>query len=384
MNFEFTEEQRQFGETVARYLADHYGFEDRKRIVRSDGVASRAVWQQLADLGVLAIPFSEVAGGFGGGTVDMINAMQSFGAALVVEPVLATLVGGRAIDLAGTPAQREAWLAPVTRGQAKLALACTEKATRYHLERVATTAVRTDRGWRLDGRKCAILGAPSADALVVLARTAGQPGDHAGLALFYVPCTAAGVTMTPSRTFDNQRAADVRFSGVELDLQAMLGSPAETLSCVEAAQDFGIALLCSEAVGAMQYALDATVEYLKTRRQFGQPIGSFQALQHRAAQMFIVVELTRSMSYLACSKVDGAPDPVERAHVVSAAKIMVADAARLLSQDSVQLHGGMGLTEELKISHTFRRLTMIAQELGDADFHLQRFARLDTRLEPVN
>lgn len=382
MNFEFNEEQRQFGDSVARYLSDCYDFESRKKIIHSDAGASQAVWRQLAELGVFAIPFSEAAGGMGGGTVDIMSVMQSFGAALVVEPVLPTLLAGRVIDLAGSDAQRQALLPPMIEGQTRLALAHTEKGMRYCMERVATTATRTPNGWLLDGLKNAVVGAPLADNFMVLARTSGTTGDREGLSLLVVASSAPGVTMTPSRTFDNQRAADIRFAGVELGEQALIGPEGGALPYLEAAIDFGIALQCAEAVGAMQFALDTTVEYMKTRKQFGQAIGSFQALQHRAVDMFIAVEQARSMCYLACSKVDTAQDEAERARAASAAKILIADACRLVSQESVQLHGGMGLTEEMKVSHAFRRLTMIALELGDADLHLQRFALLDARLQP--
>ena len=243
---------------------------------------------------------------------------------------------------------------------------------------MSATAKKTTDGWVLDGLKRVVIGAPLADLLVVSARTSGKAGDAAGVSLFVVAADAKGVSQTAYRTMDNQRAADVRLAGVQVRADALLGAEGAALPVIEEAVDFATALLCAEAVGAMQFANDTTLEYLKTRKQFGVAIGSFQVLQHRMVEMFVTVEQARSMTYLACSKVDGgAADATERARVVSAAKIKIADACRQISQEAIQLHGGMGMTEEMKVSHTFRRLTLIGQQLGDADHHLERFAALD-------
>ncbi|MFM1987516.1 MAG: hypothetical protein RJA99_473 [Pseudomonadota bacterium] len=377
MDFELSEEQRQLADSVGRYLADHYDFESRKKIVRSDAGSSDAVWKQLADFGVLAIPFSEEAGGFGGGAVDLMSAMQAIGQALVVEPVLATLLAGRLIDRTGSAAQKAEILGGVVDGSRRLAFAHVEDGARFNLAHVSATASRAGDGWVLDGVKRVVVGAPLADALVVSARTSGSPGDAHGVSLFVVPADAKGVSTTPYRNIDNQRAADVKLDGVQVSASALLGAEGGAMPAIEEATDFAIALQCAEAVGAMQYANETTLEYLKTRKQFGQPIGAFQALQHRMVEMYVTTEQARSMSYLACSKVDTTPDAAERARIVSAAKIKIADACRQISQEAIQLHGGMGMTEEMKVSHTFRRLTMIAQQLGDADHHLDRFAALD-------
>jgi alkylation response protein AidB-like acyl-CoA dehydrogenase len=377
MDFELSEEQRQLSDSVGRYLADHYDFESRKKVIQSDSGCNEAVWRQLADFGVLAIPFSEEAGGFGGGAVDLMSAMQAVGSALVVEPVLATLLAGRLVDRAGSAAQKAAILAGVVDGSTRLAFAQTEDGARYRLAQVAATATRSGDGWVLNGVKRVVVGAPLAQALVVSARTSGKPGDAAGISLFVVPADAQGVSMTTYRNVDNQRAADVKLDGVRVAADALLGAEGGALPVIEEAVDFATALLCAEAFGAMQFANDTTLEYLKTRKQFGVPIGSFQALQHRMVDMFVTAEQARSMSYLVCSKVDAVTDPAERARVVSAAKVKIADACRHISQESVQLHGGMGMAEEMKVSHTFRRLTMIAQQFGDADHHLERFAAID-------
>ena len=377
MDFELSPEQRQLADSVGRYLADHYDFERRKKIIHSDSGSSDAVWKQLAELGVLSIPFAEAAGGFGGGAVDMMSAMQSIGQALVVEPVLASVLAGRLIDRAGSASQRSEILPQVVDGTRRLAFAYTEDGGRYRLDHVSATASKAGDGWVLRGLKRVVLGAPQADLMVVSARTSGAPDDAHGLSLFVVAANAKGVSTTPYRTIDNQRAADVLLDGVQVRADAIVGAEGSALPVIEEAVDFATALQCAEAVGAMQFANDTTLEYLKTRQQFGAPIGTFQVLQHRMVEMFITVEQARSMAYLVCSRVDSATNPTERARIVSAAKIKIADACRQISQESVQLHGGMGMTEEMKVSHTFRRLTMIAQQFGDADHHLDRFATLD-------
>lgn len=377
MNFDLNEEQRLLAESVGRFLDNTYGFEDRKKVIQSEPGASDAVWKQLAEMGVLSIPFSEAAGGIGGGAVDLMSAMQSIGKALLVEPVLATVLAGRLIDRAGSAAQQGEVLTGVIDGSRKLAFAHTEDGARYRLSHVAATATKTTDGWTLSGLKRVVLGAPLADMLVVTARTSGSAGDAQGVSMFLVASGAKGVSMTAYRTLDNQRAADVKLDAVAVRADALLGTEGAAMPVVEEAVDFATALLCAEAVGAMQFANDTTLEYLKTRKQFGAPIGSFQALQHRMVEMFVTAEQSRSMTYLACSKVDASGDPSERSRIVSAAKIKIADACRQISQESIQLHGGMGMTEEMKVSHTFRRLTMIAQQFGDADAHLERFASLD-------
>jgi alkylation response protein AidB-like acyl-CoA dehydrogenase len=376
MNFELSEEQRLMAESVGRFLSDHYDFEQRKQIIRSDAGASAAVWKQLADMGVLSIPFSEAAGGFGGGATDMMSAMQSIGQSLVVEPVLATVLAARLIDRAGSAAQKTEIVSAVVDGSRKLAFAHLEDSARYRVSHVALSATRAADGWILNGLKRVVVGATLADLFVVSARTSGKAGDAQGISLFVVAPGAKGVSMTGYRTLDNQRGADVRLDNVKVGADALVGTEGAALPVIEEAFDFATALLCSEAVGAMQFANDTTLEYLKTRKQFGAPIGSFQALQHRMVEMFVSTEQARSMSYLAASKVDTTTDPLERARIISAAKIKIADACRQVSQESIQLHGGMGMTEEMKVSHTFRRLTMIAQQFGDVDAHLERFAAL--------
>jgi pimeloyl-CoA dehydrogenase small subunit len=378
MNFELSEEQTLLAETIKRFVATHYSFEARAKILASPAGWSADVWAAIAEMGLLGLPFDEAHGGFGGTTVDVMLVMEAIGEGLLAEPYLAAVgLGGRFVARAGSQAQQDRILPALVQGKHTLAFAHTETGARYDLRQVGLRARRSGEGWVLDGDKRMVLHGGSADTLVVSARTAGSDTDAAGITLFLVPRTAAGVSVTEARTIDNLRTADIRFAGVSLGSDAVLGREGEGEPVIEEVVDYATALLCAEAVGAIRYANDATLEYLKTRRQFGVPIGSFQALQHRMVEMMISYEQARSMAYLACVKIDTA-DAAERRRVVSAAKIKIADACRHVSQEAVQLHGGMGMTEELKISHTFRRLTMLAQTFGDAEHHLERFAATDT------
>ena len=375
MRFDYTEEQRLLDESVRRFVARDYSFEARKRILASADGASAEAWRAFADMGLLALPLPAEHGGFGGTATDLAPVMEAFGEALVVEPFVATVgLGAQLVARAGNPAQQEAVLPRVAEGSMKLAFAYTEERSRYDLARVALRAQRSGKGWVLEGEKRVVVGAPLADRIVVSARTSGAEADARGVSLFLLDPATAGIAQTPCRTLDGLRASDLRFSGARVGGEALLGAEGEALDVIEAVVDYATALACWEAVGAMRYANEATLEYLKTRRQFGVPIGSFQALQHRMVDMMVELEQARSMAGLACARVEPGVPAAERRRVVSAAKIKVADACRLVSQESVQLHGGMGMTEELKVSHTFRRLTMLAQQFGDADHHLERYA----------
>jgi alkylation response protein AidB-like acyl-CoA dehydrogenase len=374
MNFDYSEEQRLLADTLKRFLTTNYTLEARAKIVASAAGYSEEVWSALADMGVLGLPYDTEYGGFGGSAVDVMIVMEAIGEGLVVEPYLATVgLGGQFVARGGTQAQKQRILPAVGEGKAKLALAQTERGARYDLHHVATRARRAGDGWVLDGEKCTVLHGGCADLLVVSARTAGDVNNPSGISLFLLRRDIPGVSVQEYRTIDNLRAGDIRLSGAVVPADALIGREGDGLALLEEVVDYSTALLCAEAIGAIRYANEATLAYLKTRRQFGVPIGSFQALQHRMVDMLISYEQARSMVYLACVKVDTA-DVAERRRVVSAAKIKIADACRHVSQESVQLHGGMGMTEDLKISHTFRRLTMIAQTFGDVDHHLERFA----------
>jgi alkylation response protein AidB-like acyl-CoA dehydrogenase len=374
MNFDYSEEQQLLADTLRRYLNANYSAEARARIVASPSGWSESVWAALAEMGILGVPFAEEYGGYGGSTVDMMVVMDALGEALVVEPYLATVgLGGQFVTRGGSEAQRKRILPALTQGTHRLAFAHTERGARYDLRHVGTRARRAGSEFVLEGEKRAVLHGASAHTLVVSARTAGRDTDPGGISLFLVERDAPGLTVKEYRTIDELRAADVWLSDVRVPESALLGAEGEGLGLVEAVSDYAIALLAAEAVGAIRYANEATLDYLKTRRQFGVPIGSFQALQHRMVDMVISYEQVRSMACLACVKVDTAA-PAERRRIASAVKIKVADACRHVSQEAVQLHGGMGMTEELKVSHTFRRLTVILQAFGDADHHLERFA----------
>jgi len=378
MNFDLTDEQQQLADSLRKYLANAYSFETRKATILSDSGLNAAAWTAFAEMGLTALALPEADGGFGGGAVDLMPAMEAFGESLVVEPLLDNVgLAGRLVARAGSVAQRTALLPGLADGSHRLAFASLEPGRRYSLAPATTVAKSNAGGWQLDGAKCVVIGAPGAARLIVSARTAGAADDAAGVSLFIVDPATPGVSLSPSRTVDGQRCADVTFKAVQLPADALLGPAGGALELIDEATDFATALLCADAIGAMKSANDDTLEYIKTRKQFGAPIGSFQALQHRMVEMVIVTEQARSMAILAAAKVDTVGiDPVERRRAVSAAKVKIADAARQVSQEAVQLHGGMGMTEELKVSHTFRRLTMAAQRFGDADQHLERLAAL--------
>ena len=370
MNFDYSDEQQQLADSVRKFLAQSYGFEQRKAIIQYARGDSDQVWKTFAEMGLTAIALPEADGGFGGGAIDLMAVMEACGEALVVEPLLDQIVAGRLIAKAGSAAQRAALLPGLIDGSTRFAFAYLEPGRRYELAPQGTTAAKAGDGWVLKGAKSVVIGAAAADRLLVSA----QSGNGAGL--FIVDTQAKGVSLNPCRTVDGQRAADVKLDGVQVGADALLGTAGGAQPLIDEAVDFAIALQCADAIGAMAFANDTTLDYLKTRKQFGVPIGSFQALQHRTVEMFIHTEQARSMAILAASKVDGATSAAERQRAVSAAKVKIADAARIVSQEAVQLHGGMGMTEELKISHTFRRLTTIGQRFGDADHHLERYASL--------
>lgn len=366
MNFDSNEEQRLLTDTVRRFVEKDYDFEHRRRTIASSDGWNPADWEALAEMGVMGLAFPSEYGGFDGGAVDLMTIMETFGTGLIVEPFLPTVLAGRLVLRAGSEAQKQAILPGVAEGALRLALAHQERGARFDLSHVQAEARETDGTWTISGTKCAVVGAPMADKLVVSAQT------PAGLALFLVDTKETELKCYT--TVDGTRAADILLSNAKAE---RLGDGTETLAAIKDVTDLGTALVCAEAVGAMKYACDTTLEYLKTRKQFGVTIGSFQALQHRMVDMYIASELSRSLMYLACSKVDSEDDANTKARAVSAAKIKVSDCASFISQEAVQLHGGMGMSEELKVSHTFRRLTVMAEQFGDADYHLARFAALE-------
>jgi alkylation response protein AidB-like acyl-CoA dehydrogenase len=366
MDFTFKEEQQQFADALRRWIDKDYSFETRKKIIHSNAGVSDQAWATLAELGMLALPVPEEQGGFNGSAVDMMVVMQELGRGLVVEPYFATVLGAQFLKLAGG---QEALLERVAAGELKLACALGEQQSRHVLNDILTTA---DSCGRVSGRKTVVLHGGQAGAFIVSARSGGAQCDTSGISLYVVPHDAAGVRVTDYRSIDGRRAATVEFDAVQ---GAMLGAEGAGWPVLEAAADYGATLLCAEAIGAMDAIFAATLEYLKTRQQFGAPIGNFQALQHRMADMFIHLEQARSLAMLAAVKA-GSQDAEERRRVVSAAKVRVGQAARFVGQQAVQLHGGMGVTDELPAAHYFKRLAMIELTLGDADHHLQRFIAL--------
>lgn len=372
MDFDFKEEQLQFADALKRWIGRDYGFEARRAIVQSEQGTSDAAWSTLAELGMTALPVPAAQGGFDGSALDMFVVMRELGRGLVVEPYFATVLGAQFLKLGG---RHGALLERVAAGELKLACALGERQSRHDMADIATTARRDGDGYVIDGEKKVVIHGAHAGMLVVSARTGGAGRDRDGISLFVVPADAPGVQVTGYRTLDGLRAADVRLAGVKAGEDALLGAAGQGWGILDAALDYGAGLLCAEALGAMEALFDATLDYLKTRQQFGVPIGKFQALQHRMADMFIHLEQARSMALLAAVKLD-APDPGERRRAVSAAKYRIGQAARFVGQQAVQLHGGMGVTDELPASHYFKRLSMIELTLGDADHHLARFIAL--------
>ena len=375
MDFNFSSEQEQLRDTVNRLIEREYEFnQQRHAIINSPEGYSPKVWASMAEIGVLGIGIDEAYGGFGGNAIDTMIVMEALGRGLVVEPYLATVVlGANLIQLAGSDAQKSTLLPQIVEGKLKLAFAHSEAGARYDLKRVATVARKNGAGYVLSGEKIVVLHGNIADQIIVSAATKGALNDGQGTALFLVDANATGLNISGYRTIDNQRAANLHFDNVHVDADAMLGASDDNLAVVEQVVDIAMAALVAESVGAMDALQKATLEYLKTRRQFGVPIGKFQALQHRMVDMLMYLELSRSMAYLVSVKVQS-NDAAERQRVAAAAKNAIGRYGRMIAQEAVQLHGGMGITDELAASHYFRRLTAIDVTLGDADHQLSRFA----------
>ncbi|WUR15743.1 acyl-CoA dehydrogenase [[Empedobacter] haloabium] len=360
MDFSYKEEQQQFADALRRWAERDYTFEKRRAIIHSDSGVSTEAWATLVELGMTALPVPEAQGGFAGSAVDMLVVMQELGRALVVEPYFATVLGARFLQLAGG---QEDLLARVATGEVKLACALAEAQSRHDLAAIGAVATGTPDNMGVSGIKTVVLHGGQADAFIVSAR------HQDAIGLYLVDADTAGIAVRDYRTIDGLRAATVSFDHAPA---TPLGAPGQGWDILEAATDYGATLLCAESVGVMDALFAATLDYLKTRQQFGAPIGKFQALQHRMADMFIHLEQARSMAMLAAVKVDS-PDPEERRRVVSAAKARVAQAGKFVGQQAVQLHGGMGVTDELPAAHLFKRLTTLGLTLGDADHHIERF-----------
>ena len=376
MDFDLSDEQRLLKDSVDRLLADRYGFARRRGYLAEPDGWSRALWRQYAELGLLGLPFAEEYGGFGGGGVETMLVMEAFGRVLALEPYLPSVVlCGTALRLAGSDAQKHSLLPLLAEGGLTLAFAHGERQARYDLADVLTTAKPRDGGWMLDGAKSVVVHGDAADRLIVSARVSGERGDPDGIGLFLVDAQANGVARRAYPMRDGTRAAEIALSAVEIGAGDMLGEPGQALPVIERVAEAGIAATAAEAVGAMEAMHAMTLEYLKTRQQFGKPIGQNQALQHRAAEMLIALEQGRSMAMLAALSVD-APDGPERARNIAMAKIGVGQAARFVSQNAIQLHGGIGMTEEYAVGHYFRRCMVIEHMFGDISHHLSRVAAM--------
>ncbi len=372
MDFDLSEEQRLLKESLDGLLGNSYDFDSRKKYMKEKGGWSRNVWGKLAEQGLLGLPFSEEDGGFGAGAVETMIVMEALGKALVLEPYLATVViGGGFLRRGGSADQKAAHLPGLIDGSRTFAFAQLEKNSRYDLQDISTTAKKKGAGYVIDGEKFVVLNGESADLLVVTARTKGGQRDADGVGVFLVPADAKGVARKGYPTQDGLHAADITLTGVEVGAEAALGDPEHALPLIERVVDDARTAICAEAVGAMDESLKTTVDYLKTRTQFGVPIGSFQTLQHRAADMFVAVEQARSMSMFATMACDF-DDAKERSTAIAAAKVQVGKSAKFVGQQSIQLHGGIGMTQEARIGHYFKRLTMIENTFGDTDYHLRR------------
>lgn len=374
MDFDLNDEQRLLKDSVERLIAGRYDFEQRKQHAKGPDGWSRALWAQYAELGLLGLPFAEQHGGFGGGLTETMIVMEAFGRGLVLEPYLATVIlGGGLLRHAGSAAQQAQLLPQVAGGNLLLAFAHAERQSRYDLADVAATARRDGEGWRLDGEKSLVLHGDCADTLIVSARVAGGRRDRDGIGLFLLDARGNGVTRRGYPTQDGLRAAEITLDGARA--QEVLGTPGQMLPVIERVVDEAISALCAEAIGVMASMHELTVDYLKTRKQFGRAIGEFQVLQHRAVDMLVALEQARSMALFA-TMMAASDDAAERHRAVAAAKVQIGKSGRHVGQEAIQLHGGIGMTMEYKVGHYFKRMTMIELMFGDTETHLAALADL--------
>ena len=370
MDFILSDEQTLLRDTISRYLSDNAPFEKRQAIIDTHPGYSQEHWKMLAELGVVALPFSEEAGGLGGGAVDTMLVMEQMGRALLTGPYVATvLLAGKVLEQGG----RDTIIEQIVGGEKKLAFAYAERAAGYDSAGTVLSAVRAGDGFRLDGAKCAVFHADTADDLVVLARTSGNAGDQNGLSLFLVPCDDPQLDVRACQTQDGNRVADLIFDGVIVAADGLVGNEGEAFGIVEHVLDGAAAALVAEAVGIMWAVYEMTLEYMKTRTQFGATLGSFQALQHRMVDMYMMCEMAQSMSYEAAAACDSG-NPDRRRRAVSAAKSLVGRYGRKVGQEGIQLHGGIGMTMEFPVGHYFKRLCMIDASFGDVAWHESRYA----------
>jgi len=373
MDLSFTEIQTMLIDSVEKFIANDYSFERRQQYAASDAGYSAEVWAMFADLGWTAVPFSEDDGGFDGGTIELMVMMQQFGRGLIVEPYLANIVlAGGILRRVASDSQKAKLLQPLISGELQAALAVTEPQSRYDLANIETTATKDGDNWVINGRKGVVLNGGNAGLLIIPARTSGSSTDQDGITLFTVGGMAEGVSREAYPTVDGHRAAEIALREVRVESSAILGETGEAYPVLDSVVDEATLAVCAEAVGIMQILTDKTVEYLKSREQFGVPIGSFQALQHRMVDM--LTECEQSYSLLLWASMAHADSTDEAKRAISALKYQVGTAGKKVGQEAVQLHGGMGVTWDLDIAHYFKRLTTIGQMFGNADWHLDKLA----------
>jgi hypothetical protein len=377
MNFDYTDEQNAIRDSLSKWAQQQYDFDKRRAALASED-AWRSNWATFAELGLLAAPLPEEFGGLGGGPIDVSVIAEEFGKALVVEPYVPTVViGGGALKYAGSASQKDEHLNAIAGGERVIAFAQAEPKSRWALNDVATIAKKDGAGYVINGHKAVVLGAPQADTLLVSARTAGGQRDAKGISLFLVPKSAKGVSTRDYPTMDGTRAAEVYFENVSVGAEALVGAGDGALPVIERIVDEANAAYCSEAVGCMRMMTDLTREYAKTRKQFGRAIAEFQVLQHRMVDMFMATEESYSMALRATIKL--AEGDEERAKAVSAAKVSIGKHGRFVGQAAVQTHGGMGVTDEMRVGHYFKRVTMLDATFGNVDYHLKRFTALNAK-----
>ena len=375
MDFSYTEEQTLLRNSVSKYLADKYTFDSWRKFTRNDLGRDPAHWKQFAELGLLAAPLPEEHGGLGGGPVDASVVMEEFGKALVVEPYVPTvIIGGGLLKHGGSDAQKSEWLNKIAAGETLMAFAFAEPQGRYNLADLTTTAKKQGGGYVLNGQKAVVVGAPWADQLIVTARTSGGQRERKGVSVFLVDKKTKGVSSRDYPTVDGLRASEITFENVEVPATCVIGPADDGLPLIERVVDEAIAATCAEATGCMKVLVDTTVAYSKQRKQFGVPIGKFQVLQHRMVDMFVNYEQSVSITLMVTLKLE--ESEAERAKAASAAKVTIGKSGRFVGQQAVQIHGGMGMTDELNVGHYFKRLTMIDALYGNVDYHLKRYAAL--------
>ncbi len=373
MDFSLNEVQAMLDDSVEKFISNDYDFDTRQKYAGSEQGFSSEVWQTFAELGWTAVPFSEEDGGFGGGPIELMLMMLRFGKGLVVEPYLANIIlAGGVLRRAADADQKERWLLPIVAGEMQAALAFVEPQSRYDTSNVATTASADGDGWILSGSKGVVLNGGNAELLIVPARTSGEQCDEDGITLFAVAAGTDGISRKSYPTVDGHQAAEIRFDNVRVSEDARLGETGKGNAALDAAIDDATLAVCAEAVGIMQIMTDKTVEYSKNRMQFGVPIGSFQVLQHRMVDMFTDCEQSYSLLIRAAMLASESSDETKQA--ISAIKYQVGTAGRKVGQEAVQLHGAMGVSWDLDIAHYFKRLTVVDQMLGNADWHLDRLA----------